>query len=101
MKGPEWANGCDKCKYGIVNGPSLTGVVTFALERLVNWIDGELELCDCRAGQNATIYLSGVHLKFIEEAEKTFAFQTMARQGTHPEIESARRQIHQKRSSVV
>lgn len=56
-RGPEWARGCDKCKFGIIHQPDLwgCGVSLFIARAMAMDLDGICYViyCDCRAGQAA------------------------------------------------
>lgn len=49
---PEWAFGCEKCRYGIVrNALPLGGAIPHYLQRTVQAKDRDITLCTCQAGQ--------------------------------------------------
>lgn len=50
VKGPEWAHGCEKCRFGIVFPTELSGADSLYMERLAQAVDGIVEFCDCKAG---------------------------------------------------
>ena len=55
--GPAWANGCEQCRYGIVNYDKPHGGDSLYMERLVLAVDGALEFCTCQAGHMMRQYL--------------------------------------------
>lgn len=50
VAGPEWANGCEACRFGIVFAPKLTGAASLYIERAVQAHYELIAFCDCRAG---------------------------------------------------
>lgn len=95
--GPEWAYGCSRCRYGIVAAAELTGVMDLYLERLAQALAGEIEFCDCHAGQCQRANLLNIRQKLIEEARKDKRMLAEAARMTHPEIEWAK----QRRAAVT
>lgn len=89
----EWAGGCDKCKYGIVSSPTMTGACNLYLERLVQFIGKQIDFCTCQAGIRYRVHLQNVRQKLIEEARKDPRMVEYAKRLTHPEIEMAEWQI--------
>jgi hypothetical protein len=78
---PEWAHGCDKCTCGVVSSPPLTKAVNLYAERLVQMIDKQLILCDCRAGQRYYNNLRNLYrMRFEEEGRKPPVELEIARQ---------------------
>lgn len=84
-----WAAGCDKCSYGYVSAPELTGACELYLERLVQAIAKELVFCECQAGVRARVYLLNRRQKLIEEARRDPRMAAQAQRLTHPDIEVA------------
>lgn len=89
-KGPEWANGCEHCKFGIVLAPEITGAVEFYLERLVQAIDGDITFCSCQAGIYYRSALLNRRQKLLDDAKHDPRMQESASRRTHPDIENAR-----------
>lgn len=59
---PEWATGCDKCRYGLVDPPPVTVADTSTyLVRTWQAANGRLTFCDCAAGQAYRRYLRGCY----------------------------------------
>ena len=59
---PEWARGCDKCRYGIVRGNlPLGGAIPHYLQRTVQAKDRDITLCTCQAGQAMRSFLRRVY----------------------------------------
>jgi hypothetical protein len=100
---PDWAAGCAKCTNGVVSSPPLTRATDLHMERLVQMIDKELVLCDCRAGVS---YYSNLRNRFrilFEEAKRRANEPHMAeaaRRRTHPDIDIARQHIERQRSTA-
>lgn len=86
----DWARGCDKCKFGIVSAPELTGAASLYLERMVQAIDGDLHFCDCRAGTRYRASLLNRRQMLIEEARRDPRMVEYAKDRTHPDIEATR-----------
>lgn len=89
----EWAGGCDKCKYGIVSSPTMTGACNLYLERLVQFIARQIDFCTCQAGIRYRVHLQNVRQKLIEEARGDPRMVESAKRLSHPEIEMAEWQI--------
>lgn len=85
----EWANGCKKCKYGIVSAPALTGATELYLERLAQFINGDIQFCDCQAGSRYRVYLMNRNQFLVEEARQKTNLSFYAAKGSHPDIEQA------------
>lgn len=90
---PDWANGCDQCKAGIVSSPALTGACELYLERLVQAIDGDIHFCDCKAGIRYRVFLKNRLLFLRAEAKQHKQMGGYAERGSHPDIENARKAI--------
>ncbi len=88
--GPAWAKGCERCAYGIVASPEVTGAVEFYLERVVQAVDGDLTFCTCKAGERYRLSLLNRHRKLIEDAKKDGRMGEAASRKSHPDIENAR-----------
>lgn len=59
---PDWAIGCDKCTYGLINPPPLDVADTSTyLIRTYQAANGRLDFCDCQAGQSYRQYLRGMY----------------------------------------
>lgn len=86
----QWAAGCDKCQYGIVAAPELTGACELYLERLVQALAKEIVFCDCQAGTRYRAFLLNRRQKLIEEAKCHPLMVDYAKRGTHLDIEVAR-----------
>jgi hypothetical protein len=99
--GPEWAKGCDKCSYGLVSAPEMTGADAYYLERLVQAIDGDLHFCTCKAGLAYRSSLLNRRAKLIEEARKDARMREQADSRTHPDIQSAQTAVHAARVPTV
>lgn len=82
-----WAAGCDKCKYGIVSAPELTGACELYMERLVQAIAQEITFCECEAGKRARQFLLNRRQKLIEEARRDPRMAAQAMRLSHPDIE--------------
>lgn len=91
----DWAHGCDKCRYGIVSAPELTGACSLYLERIVQMLDETLTFCTCKAGIRIYANLRNLRQAFIEEARRNPRMQQAAALGTHPDIDMARRAIQE------
>jgi hypothetical protein len=88
-KGPTWAVGCYECKFGVHdNNPRLDVGAELYLTRLGAFLNGDLELCSCKAGQLYRIYLLNLERRFIEEAQRHPMMGN-----THPEVENIRRRL--------
>lgn len=48
--GPDWAHGCAKCTYGLVDAPDILGMFPLAEGRAGQAAEDLLTFCDCRAG---------------------------------------------------
>jgi hypothetical protein len=87
---PAWANGCTKCKFGVVDSMPLTRVTDLMTERVVQMDMGTIQFCDCQAGaaykRSVTVYRD----KLIDEACKNPMMAMAARRASHPDIDSAR-----------
>lgn len=57
---PEWARGCEHCKFGIVDAPPVVYNVPLFWQRAIAYRLGLLNLCECRAGQVQHFYLEEV-----------------------------------------
>lgn len=88
-RGPGWGYGCDKCKYGIVSAPELTGACEFYLERIVQVIANDIEFCTCRAGLAYKAAILNRKQQRIEEARRDPRMAAQANRLTHPDIEIA------------
>lgn len=93
--GPEWAAGCDRCEYGVVSAPPLTGACSLSLERLCQHVANEITFCDCMAGSRYRVNLQNHRQRLIEEARKDHRMEEQARRLSHPDIETARTKIQQ------
>lgn len=56
--------------------------------------DGSLTYCDCRAGKAYYASLGNRYRKLVEEARKDQRMSEFAQRTSHPDIEAARRAIH-------
>lgn len=66
---PEWARGCEKCRYGILrNDIPSGGAIPLYLQRVVQLKEHYVFLCDCEAGRHARAYYASVWLKAQADA---------------------------------
>jgi len=91
-----WGRGCDKCKYGIVMAPELTGACSLHLERMVQALSKQIIFCECQAGTRYRVFLLNYRQKLIEEARHDKRMAQSANGLTHPEIEWAKVKIGEK-----
>lgn len=94
---PSWANGCDHCKFGLIDAPDLTGVASVYMERLVQAIDKELNFCACQAGVRYRASLLNRRQQLLEEARRDTRMTDAARRNSHPDIEVTRRAMRDSR----
>jgi hypothetical protein len=99
--GPEWASGCERCKFGVVNAPDLTGAVSVSMERMVQAIESNGRIfCTCRAGVAARSNLKNRKQMLIEEAK----MMPLAREHGYdsaPDIEIAKQKVAEARAKSV
>lgn len=62
---PHWAQGCELCRFGLINPPKTEGFNIDA--RRTQYINGELTFCDCAAGRAYAKYLGHSHMTIGEE----------------------------------
>jgi hypothetical protein len=48
--GPEWAKGCESCKFGIVLAPDILAAFPISEGRAVQAGEGMIVFCNCKAG---------------------------------------------------
>lgn len=72
VAGPEWANGCESCRFGIVFAPSV-GFAPLYFARAILARHGHVLFCECRAGQTAQ-----------RHAERVFNDVISGRESVHP-----------------
>lgn len=59
---PDWARGCRRCKFGLVNPPDANAAPgPLYLVRMFQASNQRLTFCDCRAGQSYRNYLRRVY----------------------------------------
>lgn len=63
----DWATGCGLCGYGILSAPELHGRVPFYEERRIQFQAGEIQFCECKAGQTYRRCLAKAAKKADEE----------------------------------
>jgi hypothetical protein len=90
---PKWAQGCDKCKYGIVDAMPLTRVTDLMTERVAQMDMGMIQFCNCQAGQAYHRNVTAYRDKLIDEACKHPQMARQAMRASHPDIDSAREAI--------
>lgn len=90
----DWARGCDKCKFGIVSAPPLTGVASLYMERMAQALDKSLTFCSCNAGERYRAALLNRRQMLIEEARKDTRMADAAHKNTHPDIQATQRLMH-------
>lgn len=91
IAGPEWACGCDQCRFGIINAPPLTRLCGLGLERVVQMELDLVEFCECQAGKLYRISLLNLKQKYVEEAKRDDRMSWCVERQSHPEIESMKR----------
>lgn len=81
---PEWAWGCDKCRYGIVrNDLPLGGAIPHYLQRTVQAKDRAIKLCTCQAGQAMRSFLKRTYDGTMDKSDYfTLPMLDAARQWT-------------------
>ncbi len=99
--GPEWAAGCDSCKYGIVLAPELTGACELYLERLVQAIAGDVTFCACQAGVRARANLLNRRQRLIGEARKDPRMSEQAQRLSHPDIDISAHAVRKTQATNV
>lgn len=50
VEGPEWAKGCESCKFGIVLAPDILAAFPLGEGRAVQAAEGMITFCTCKAG---------------------------------------------------
>lgn len=75
--GPEWAQGCEQCRFGIVDSPDVRHVPLF-LGRAILAHHGYILFCECPAGQAQQ-----------RVAEKVWRDIVSKRDAVHPETTAA------------
>lgn len=90
-----WGAGCDKCNYGIVAAPELTGAVELYLERIVQALNGDITFCECQAGTRYRVSLLNRRQKLIEDARKGKLMAAYAQRQSHPDLELAQKLVLQ------
>lgn len=88
-----WARGCEHCKFGIVASVELTRACEFYLERTIQTLRDQIEFCSCRAGVAYKAHMMNQYRTLIEAARHNPLMQESARNGTHPDLESAAAKI--------
>ena len=69
---PEWATGCEHCKYGIVSAPPVNSTdLPLVWQRAIAMRFGLVVFCECRAGQAQQFYLESVLVQIPERIQVT------------------------------
>jgi hypothetical protein len=95
---PAWANGCSDCTYGIHAAPLPTHVVETYLERLVQFREGSILFCTCRAGQMRKAQMMRELNRLLKETATRPLFAAIPKD-THVDLENARTLIQQARKA--
>jgi hypothetical protein len=99
--GPEWASGCERCKFGIVHS-DLTGAVTFYLERWVQSHETRGAIfCDCQAGEAQRTNMRKLAARRIEEARKLPLAREWGAGDVVPELEIAKAKVAEARAKNI